>query len=95
MIIMTIFNPGPRPKIKQIIPAPENMYAAFEIDNEGKKEVIYSRIVSLALADDGEVYSMDADYEGIIDYVDFTENYIGGRWGHNLANERNDNNDIK
>jgi hypothetical protein len=73
---------GERPNIKQIIPAPDNMYAVFEIENEkGEKEMMYSRIVCLALADDGEVYSMDSDTEGIIDYVEFTSNYLGIKWG--------------
>ncbi len=49
-------------KIIQIMPAPDNLYAVYDDDGEELK----TKIVCLALTNDGDVFMMDSDDDGII-----------------------------
>lgn len=52
-------------KIKQIIPAPNNMYVVYEDD----EEEIESKIVCIALWGDGDITLMDVNENGEIHQI--------------------------
>lgn len=58
--------------IKQIIPAPDNLYVVYE-DNEGEFE---SKIVCLALLNTDEVVMMDSDDIGQIQIAEGIKHVI-------------------
>lgn len=66
-------------KIKQIIPAPADMYAVYaKEENEPLSEGGIGRVACLALMDDGEtVRAMVADGDGIVDFADTASNFVG------------------
>ena len=53
--------------IKQIMPAPENLYVRYYDDIEG---YFYMPIIGIALCEDGEVMFLDSDSNGNIDPVE-------------------------
>lgn len=66
-------------KIKQIIPAPADMWAVYaKEENEPLSEGGMGRVACLALMDDGEtVRAMVADGDGIVDFADTSSNFVG------------------
>lgn len=70
-------KPDKQPKIIQIIPAPENMNAIYEAEFQGEVEKIHSKIVCLALCDDGEVYPVSMDSEGMQYFPEQISNFKG------------------
>lgn len=66
-------------KIKQIIPAPTDMWAVYSaIEDEPLSEGGFCRVACLALMYDGETVSaMVADGDGIIDFAETSSNFVG------------------
>lgn len=71
-------------KIIQIMPAPEDLYAVYDMknDEEYDGDKYYSKIISLALLDNGDVIMLDIDDSGYIDEPNTSSNFIGIEWIH-------------
>lgn len=64
-------------KIIQIIPAPTNLRTVYQ--DEG--EEIISKVLCIALRDNGEVSLIDISSDGLIDDPETIQNYEGIKWG--------------
>lgn len=63
-------------RIIQIIPAPDDLRAKYEDGGE----IHYSKVLCIALKEDGSISLIDIDHDGWIDEIDNVSNYRGIRW---------------
>lgn len=61
-------------KIIQIMPAPDNLYAQYKMD-EG--DIHESKVLCLGLLNNGDVIMLDVDGTGYIEDVTELQNFIG------------------
>lgn len=59
-------------KIIQIIPAPANMFAEYE----GEQETLSWPILCLGLTDDSDIVALTIDATGIVDDATHAENFL-------------------
>ena len=64
-------------KIKQIIPAPVDMWALYAREDDSGEPPHAMRVACLALLDCGDVQAMVADGDGVIDFADTASNFVG------------------
>lgn len=64
-------------KIKQIIPAPVDMWALYAREGDSGEPPHAMRVACLALLDCGDVQAMVADGDGVIDFADAASNFVG------------------
>lgn len=60
-------------KIIQIIPAPENLFAQYQLDGGTHSEC---PVAFIGLSETGEIHFLDFDESGIVDEVTDSENFI-------------------
>lgn len=63
-------------KIIQIIPAPDNLYALYR-DDDDPDNPMKMKVVCFALNDQGDVFPIDMDEDGITGDVQNIDNFIG------------------